>query len=159
MAHFLRQITLKLVRISAHFLASTLERLGNISEALKEYRKIVALRPDSAEGHLGVGSLLIKTEGDLSQEGLASLEKAVSLNGDLYEARVTLAKTLIRRNRSADAVQHLVRAAELAPSNPEPHFQLAIAYRKLGRKTEADAESEKVRRIHEERRAVPKAKP
>ncbi len=134
------------------FLATALERAGNMPEALAEYRKVLELNPNSADGNLGLGVLLIKTEGDKSEDGLKVLQKAVTLNPNLYEAQITLGKTLIRLNRAAEAIGHLQKAAELAPNNPEPHFQLALAYRKLGKKAEAEAETEIVKKIHENRR-------
>lgn len=136
------------------FLATAMERDGNVAQALAEYRNVLQLRPNSAEGNLGLGVLLLKTEGDKSVEGLNALQKAVSLDANLYEAQIVLGKTLIRLNRATESVLPLQKAAGLAPNNPEPHFQLAIAYRKLGRKTEADAETEVVKKIHEKRRGV-----
>lgn len=136
------------------FLATALEREGNLPEALKEYRAVVKINEDYAEGNLGLGVLLINTEGEKSVEGLKALQKAISLNGNLYEARITLGKTLIKLDRAEEAVEHLKKAAELAPKNPEPHFQLAITYRKLGKKTEAASEAQIVKKIHEARRGV-----
>jgi Flp pilus assembly protein TadD len=101
---------------------------------------------------LGLGVLLIKTEGDKSEKGLAALQRAVFLNPNMYEAQITLGKTLIKLNRASESILNLQKAAELAPGNPEPHFQLAIAYRKLGKKEEAEAENSIVKRIHESRR-------
>ena len=83
---------------------------------------------------------------------LKELGRALEINPNLYEARVTLGRALVARGRAAEAVEHLRRAAELAPGNPEPHYQLSLAYRRLGRKEEAAAESDIVRRIHESRR-------
>jgi tetratricopeptide (TPR) repeat protein len=139
---------------SRFFLATALERAGNTAEALTEYQKVLELSPNSADGNLGLGVLLIKTEGDKSEKGLAALQKAVSLNPNLYEAQITLGKTLIRINRANDAIQPLQKAAELAPNNPEPHFQLSIAYRRLGKKAEAEAENAIVKKIHESRRSL-----
>lgn len=136
------------------FLATTLERAGNLSEALKEYRAVVKINENYADGNLGLGVLLINMEGANSVEGLKFLQKAISLNGNLYEARITLGKSLIKSDRSDEAVEHLKKAAELAPNNPEPHYQLAIAYRKLGKKTEAAEEMQIVKRINESRRGV-----
>ena len=82
------------------------------------------------------------------------MQKAVVLDPNLYEAQIGLGKTLIHLNRAAEAIIHLQKAAELAPTNPEPHFQLAIAYRKLGRKTEAATETEIIKAIHEKRRGA-----
>lgn len=136
------------------FLATALERAGNTAQALAEYRKVLELSPNNADGNLGLGVLLIKTEGDRSEEGLNALQKAVVLDPNLYEARIVLGKTLIHLNRAAEAIIHLQKAAELARKNPEPHFQLAIAYRKLGKKTEAATETEIVKTIHEKRRGA-----
>jgi Flp pilus assembly protein TadD len=136
------------------FLATALERAGEIGAALEAYRELVRRRPEAAEGHLGLGVLLVKRGGDGVEEGINALNRAVATKPDSYEARVTLGRALLGRGRAAEAVAHLKRAAELAPGNPEPHFQLSLAYRRLGRKAEAEAETEAVRRIHEARRGV-----
>ncbi len=136
------------------FLATALERADNSVEALKIYREILRFDPQNPQGNLGLGVLLLKTEGDHSAEGLNAVEKALAANEKLYEGQIVLGKTLIRLNRAAEAVEHLRKAAELTSENPEPHFQLAIAYRKLGRNDEARTETEIVKNIHERRRAV-----
>jgi len=141
------------------FLATALERDGNSADALKEYRTILQLDPKNAEGNLGLGILLLKTEGDNSAEGLKALQRAIALNDKLYEGQVTLGKILVRLNRTSEAIEHLMKAADLAPSNPEPHFQLSIAYRKMKMKSEADAETEIVKRIHETHRGIPSQTP
>jgi Flp pilus assembly protein TadD len=134
------------------FLATTLEHSGDVEAALAAYRELIARQPRTAEGHLGLGVLLLKRGGVEADEGLKELQSALEINPNLYEARVTLGRVLITRGRSSDAIEHLRRAAELAPGNPEPHYQLALAYRHLGRTEEADVESAIVKRIHESRR-------
>jgi Flp pilus assembly protein TadD len=98
--------------------------------------------------------LLLKIDGDRSTDGLSALQKAVTLNANLYEGQITLGRTLLRLNRASEAVEHLQKAADLAPNNPEPHFQLALAYRKLGDRDKAATETEIVKKIHEGRRGV-----
>ncbi|HEX3559595.1 MAG TPA: tetratricopeptide repeat protein [Pyrinomonadaceae bacterium] len=134
------------------FLATALEHAGDNAGALAAYRELVARQPAAAEGHLGLGVLLLKRGGSEAEEGLRELARALEINPQLYEARVTLGRALVERGRAGEAVEHLRRAAELAPGNPEPHYQLSLAYRRLGRKEEAAAESVIVRRIHESRR-------
>lgn len=159
-AAFRRAVELQPDHLKARFfLATALERKGDSAAALKEYREILRRDPGHAEGNLGIGALLLKTEGDNSAEGISALLKSVARNDRLYEAHVLLGKTFVRLNRSAEAVDHLKKAAALAPNNPEPHFQLAIAYRKLGKKAEADVETEIVKKIHEGRRSVAKQTP
>jgi tetratricopeptide (TPR) repeat protein len=135
------------------FLASSLERAGDGEGALAAYRELAAAQPRASEGHLGLGALLVKRGGAEAEEGIRALLRAVEIDPELYEARVTLGRALVARGRAAEAVEHLRRAAALAPGNPEPHYQLSLAYRRLGRKDEAAAASALVRRIHESRRS------
>ncbi len=157
---FRAAVALRPTDARAHFfLATAHEKAGDDAEALKAYRALVALDPNVAEGHLGMGVLLVKLGGERMEEGIAALARAVTLNGDLYEARVGLGRALVRAGRAADSIEHLRRAAELAPHNPEPHYQLAIAYRRLGRRAEADAESALVKQLHEAHRGRTDAAP
>lgn len=134
------------------FLATALERSGDIKAALAAYRELIAVNQDTSEGHLGLGVLLLKRGGSEADEGLKELERALQINPNLYEARVALGRALNSRGRWSDALEHLLRAAALAPENPEPHYQLSIAYRRLGRKEDAANEATIVKRIHESRR-------
>jgi len=134
------------------FLASTLERVGDISAALATYRTLVAAHSEMYEGHLGLGALLLKRGGANTDEGVKELQRALEINSDLYEARVALGRALVANGHAQDAIEHLERAAQLAPDNPEPHYQLSLAYRRLGRKDEAAVQVAIVKRIHESRR-------
>jgi tetratricopeptide (TPR) repeat protein len=139
---------------SRFFLATALERAGDLDAALGAYRELAARHPRAAEGHLGLGVLLVKRGGAGLEEGIEALKRAVALDPKGYEAQVTLGRALVTRGRAAEAVEHLKRAAELAPNNPEPHYQLSLAYRRLGRRDEAARESAIVKRIHEARRVA-----
>lgn len=134
------------------FHATALEKTGDLDRALSSYRELVARQPRIAEGHLGLGVLLLRRGDDDAGEGMEALRRALAIKPDLYEARVTLGRALVAGGRYAEAISHLRRAAELAPDNPEPHYQLSIAYRRLGRKEEAAEETAIVKRIHEARR-------
>jgi tetratricopeptide (TPR) repeat protein len=143
----------------AHFfLATALERSGDDASALLAFRRLARESPQRIEGHLGVGVLLVKKGGTFLDEGMKELRIVLGINPKVYEARVTLGRVLLSTGRPADAIEHLKIAADLAPNNPEPHYQLSIAYRRLGRKEEAAAESAIVKRIHESRRGGAKSK-
>jgi Flp pilus assembly protein TadD len=137
------------------FLATALEEAGDTDGALNAYRELLAARPESAEGRLGLGVLLVKLGGERTAEGIKELTRAIALNGDLYEARITLGRALVRAGQAQEALAHLQRAAALAPGNPEPHYQLALAYRRLGKTAEAEKENEIVKEIHAARRGKP----
>ena len=120
--------------------------------ALAAYRELVRRQPLAAEGHLGLGVLLIKRGGSEVEKGIEELRTAVRIDPNQYEAQVTLGRALLAQRLAAESVEHLKRAAELAPGNPEPHYQLALAYRRLGLNDKAVAETAIVKRIHETRR-------
>ena len=141
------------------FLATSLERGGGDELALQAYRELIKVAPNAAEGHLGVGVLLAKGAEESRAEAIGSLERAIAIDPDLYEARIVLGRTLIRAGRPAEAVEHLQRATRLAPHNPEPFFQLAIAYQRLGKKAEANAQYAIVRKINAERRGGNRQEP
>jgi len=135
------------------FLGTTLERAGDLESALKTYRELITKQPTAAQGHLGVGSVLVRRGGAQTEEGIEELKRAVSIEPDLYEARVALGRTLVAKGRPAESIDHLVRASELAPNNPEPQYQLSLAYRRLRRYDKAAEATAAVKRIHEARRA------
>lgn len=141
------------------FLASALERGNESTDALNIYRELVKIAPGFAEGYLGLGVLLVKTEGANSVEGLQSLQRAIEINPNLYEAHVTLGKALLRQNKTEEALIHLQKAVELLPANPEPRYQLMQAFRKLGRKAEAEREQATIKKIHENHRGSSSAPP
>jgi len=134
------------------FLATALERAGDIQGALSSYRKLIEMKSDGYEGHLGLGALLLKQGGKAVDEGQKELARALEINPNLYEARVALGRSLIARGQPLEAITHLQRAAELAPQNPEPHYQLSLAYRRLGQGDAAAQEAAIVKRINESRR-------
>jgi tetratricopeptide (TPR) repeat protein len=134
------------------FLATSLEALGEYEQARVAYSELIRLQPDKAEGHLGLGVLLTKLDASRNDEAISELQKAVSIRGDLYEARIALGRALIKSGRHGDAVEHLKAAATLAPNNPEPYYQLAIAYRRLGNTEAAAAASARVKEINSSRR-------
>ena len=141
------------------FLCTALERTGDDLSALASYREFVAIAPNTAASHLGLGVLLVKQGNANQDEGIRELEKALAIDDTLYEGHVSLGRALIRASRPAESISYLKRAVELAPNNPEPHYQLSIAYKHLGKKREAEAESAIVKEIHESRRSAQVSKP
>lgn len=137
---------------SLFFLATALESAGDTDAALSAYHDLATRHPQAAEGHLGAGVLLIKRGGEDTEKGIQELRLAVRIDPDLYEAQVTLGRVLLMRKLVDESIEHLQRAAQLAPANPEPHYQLALAYRRLGQNDKATEETEIVKRIHARRR-------
>ncbi|HSS21623.1 MAG TPA: tetratricopeptide repeat protein [Pyrinomonadaceae bacterium] len=134
------------------FLATALENSGDVISARQSYREMVRRWPERPEGHLGLGVSLIKGGAADAAEGISELKIAVELDPNQYESQVNLGRALLAQKLAEESVGHLQRAAALQPANPEPHYQLALAYRRLGMNDKAVAETEIVKRIHETRR-------
>ena len=154
-AAFRRAAALQPKNVKANFfLATALERKGDSAAALNAYRELIKIAPNVADGYLGLGVLLIKTDGADSPEAIKSLQKAVAINENLYEAHLNLGKILLQQNKSNEALIHLQKAVELLPNNPEPHYQLLRVYRKLGKKAEVEMEQAIIKKIHENHRGT-----
>lgn len=154
---FRKAVSLKPQHTQARFfLATTLEAAGEYGLAREAYNDLIRLDPNFAEGHLGLGVLLTKMVSGQSSEAISELAKAVSLQGDLYEARVALGRALIKAGRPQEAISHLEEAARLAPKNPEPLYQLALAYRRSGNAAAAAGVSARVAEINASRRGATK---
>ncbi len=61
---------------------------------------------------------------------------------DYADARYLLGKILLSNGAAAEAVDHLERAAQLAPADPNVHYQLGQAYQRLGKSDLAAKEFE-----------------
>ena len=133
------------------FLATALEGAGESDAALSAYLELVRQQPNAAEGHVGLGVLLIKRGGGDTEKGIAELRTAVRIDPNQYEAQVTLGRALLmqkqRQSRSSTATSRRVGAA-----NPSPIINSALAYRRLGLNDKAVEETAIVKRIHETRR-------
>ncbi len=150
---FKKAVALKPSDVQAlFFLGTALEKTADVEGALNAYRRLIAKAPHAAEGHLGLGTLLVRRSGADGDEGVRALQRAIVIDGNLYEARVALGRALLTRRRLTESVEHLIRAVELVPGNPEPHYQLSLAYRRLGMTDKARQEADAVKRIHEARR-------
>jgi tetratricopeptide (TPR) repeat protein len=66
------------------------------------------------------------------------LTSALAIDPSLAEAHYQLGKIGLRKGETSDALSHLQQAAKLDPRNPEIHFALSRAYRRLGRHEEAN---------------------
>ncbi len=100
------------------------------AEAVKLLDQIVAKKPDGAEGEFELGDSLF----NLGQPELAlpHLRRAASLSPDVFAMQAMLGRVLLQMGDSQGAAPVLERAAKHDPDG-SIHFQLATAYRNLGR--------------------------
>jgi Flp pilus assembly protein TadD len=109
--------------------------------------RFVKAQPRNALAHLHYalslwkGSRTATDPADLRQVETL-LRRAVTLDPRLANGFLELGVLLSEQQRYADAIPQLRRAAQLDPTNPQPHYRLARAYQSTGRRALAAKELE-----------------
>ena len=93
-------------------LAQALSRQGKEDEALNALRAFVTIRPNSPQGHLGLGLTLLKR--DLPQ-AIAELRRALEIDPALMEAHFNLALGLMDTGDFKAALEHFNAVVEIDP--------------------------------------------
>jgi tetratricopeptide (TPR) repeat protein len=126
-------------------LGTTQVHLGNYGLAEPYYRKAVEVLGDSGSTDVGplldlAFVLLLGHDQAKVEEGLKLAQRAARLQPSSASAYYLLGKALMSQGRVKEAVPELVLAAQLNPHDGKPHFQLALAYDRLGEPEKARAE-------------------
>jgi Flp pilus assembly protein TadD len=104
---------------------------GRAGEAESLYRRILALRPDSAPIYCNLGNLMA-AKGKIDQ-AILCFRQAMLVQPDLPEATQNLATICMKSGRHQDAVNALLDVIRLKPDAHEAHNSLGIAYCNLNR--------------------------
>ena len=110
----------------------------SLEEARREFEEELKIDPANAGAEYVLGELARE-----DQQWPAAIEhfgRAARLDAGFADAFIGLGRSLIAGGRAAEAIAPLEIAAKLRPDNPVPHFHLATAYRRTGRKQDADRE-------------------
>jgi tetratricopeptide (TPR) repeat protein len=120
---------------------------GGVPAAIEQFQAALQLKPDYAEAHNDLGSVL-DAEGR-SGEALAELETALRLKPDYAEAHNNLGNALAKQpGRLNDALFQYQEALRLKPDDVEAHNNLANLLEKLpGHVNDAIAEYEEALRL------------
>jgi tetratricopeptide (TPR) repeat protein len=100
-------------------------RAGDVEEAVVQARRAVALNPNSARWHLGLGTLLRQQK--RIQEALVELTEAIRLDGESYEAHCNLGLALIDQKQWGQAIAACERAMALYPEYTLAYLGLGVA--------------------------------
>lgn len=115
-------------------------------EVIQRFRRYSELKPDSALAQYYYAMSLWKgrrAEGGagLDIEAVESLlRKSIALDEKLAEAHVQLGNLYADQHEYAKSIPEYVRALELNPNLPDPHYRLGTDYVHLGQKDRAQAE-------------------
>ena len=113
---------------------------GRLSQAAAAYRKILTIRPDLAEVHSDLGTILAH-QGQFD-EAAVRFRQAIALKPELTLAHNNLASILADLGRHDEAVASFERVIELRSDYVEAYNHLAIALRSQGKFGEAAAKLE-----------------
>jgi tetratricopeptide (TPR) repeat protein len=73
--------------------------------------------------------------------------KAVAVDPKHAQAHALLGTLYLQQRRYDKAQEHLTRAAELAPSFPDTHYQLGLLYARLNQRERAQREMEQFHKL------------
>jgi Flp pilus assembly protein TadD len=122
-------------------LAIALYKKGQYDEAIAEYRRAIALKPDLAGAHYWLGvAFYAKRQYD---EAIAEYRSAIALKPDYAEAHNNLGSVLYRMGKSDEAIAEYRKAIALKPDFAYAHNNLGLALANKGQFDEAIAEYRK----------------
>jgi predicted Zn-dependent protease len=110
-----------------------------MDDARTEFQAELKLNPENAGAEYVLGEMARRAE--QLPDAIGHLTRAVQLDAGFADACTSLGQALLASDRAADAIPPLETAVKLQPENPAAHFHLATAYRRSGRKVDADRES------------------
>ena len=127
-------------------LGSVLKQMGKRDEAEVALRKAIALQPNQPGPHITLAAVLAeegKREDATAERKLAAGLSRTAVNRQRATLNTNAGNQLLQRGEIADAVQQYLDAIAADPGYAEAHAQLAVAYARQGRASDAAAEQEK----------------
>src|SRR5262249_5112278 len=117
-------------------LAFAYEQKGDVSNAIAEYKRTIALDPKNPAAYNNL-AWLYAVQGKNLDEALTMSQKAKELRPNDSSILDTLGFVHYQRGEYQKAEPVLKKAAELAAKNPTVFYHLGTTYYKLGRRDDA----------------------
>lgn len=127
-------------------LGFVLNRLNRPDESIAAYRQSVAARPDVFESNLNLGLMLARTHNPEAEQFLRAATK-LTPTAHVAEGQASAWISLGHFLESRDPKQALeayAKAAELTPTDPEPHLSAGLLHERQKDFSAAEAEYKKV---------------
>jgi tetratricopeptide (TPR) repeat protein len=129
------------------FLALMDYKMGKFADAVHILDTAIKGGLEDSDLHYLLAECLLNTENGNRDAALAALNRAIALNGDSVSARTMRGKLLLEAGHADQAVRDLEFANKQEPESRSAGYNLARAYRALGREAEAQAI---FRKIHDQ---------
>lgn len=127
--------------------------LGEESDrGVQELQKELTVTPNHSVAMLALAFEYIKRSDYAAAKTWA--DKAVAADPMSFAARKALGQVLLEMGDTDGAIKQLEAGVQMAPSSPVMHFQLAKAYQKAGRSSEAEHERAEFTRLDRAVRAA-----
>ena len=125
----------------AHYkLGAALIRLSRPAEAIPELQAELDSDSGDADVQFNLAYALLQTS--QKEKAEAMLRSITSSHPDHPQAQYELGKMLLEAGKVGESITHLEVAAKLDAESDYVHYQLQSAYRRAGRKEEADREAQ-----------------
>jgi len=108
-------------------------------EAKKEFEEELRLNPSNAGAEFVLAELA--RQAGSNDEAIQRFTRATQDDAMFADAYLGLGRSLLAAGKPESAITPLETAAKLQPDNPAMHYHLATAYRRSGRKEDADRET------------------
>ncbi len=125
-------------------------------DARKEFSQELAIDPVNAAAEFWLGELA-RREGNWD-EAILHFGNAAKINPKFSDAVLSLGTAMNSAAKYADAIPQLEKYIKAVPDDPAGHYQLGIAYARLGRREDSIREMTIQRELAEKRQAANDAK-
>lgn len=116
------------------------------SQAVEEFRRALALAPNSARERLNFGLALLRA--GKTAEGVAELEKVQKQDPSLPHTWFNLGIVFRKQGDFQKAIPEFERMTALVPEEPVSHYNLGVLYKQAGKLEEATRQFETSRQIN-----------
>ncbi|HVW21224.1 MAG TPA: tetratricopeptide repeat protein [Opitutaceae bacterium] len=131
--------------VERYNLGNFLTQLGRTEEAVPEFRRAVAARPDFAEAYDNLGSALLQLNRPAEAE--EEFRRSLALRPGSVEAHNNLANALIRLGRLPEGIEQYRAALRINPDSAPMHYNLGNVFAETARWSEAAEQYREVVRI------------
>ena len=118
------------------------------AQAVDEFKKALALAPDSAREHVNYGLALLRA--GKTESGAAELQKAQKMDARIPHTWFNLGIAYKRDGRFPEAAAQLEQMVKLVPGEPVAHYNLGVVYKAQGKKDAALREFETAAQLNGE---------
>lgn len=122
-------------------------RQKRAEDATQDFQQAIRLDPRLAEAWSRLGDIV--HEQNRLDEAERCFREALRIQPGEANALYGLGQILNARNQFSEALPFLKKAIAVRPEEPAPHYQLSLAYRRLGQQALAGAEIEKFQQLHQ----------